>query len=247
MSKKFATLLTLSLIQQTQANKPIILWDIHNVLLTRSGVIEKAWNYPHWWNTIKHSPLLLIKDLLALTAKHFISGRSSEQFIERAREHNNPYLEQLIIQLVNAQQPIAGMKEIVDELHAAGYEQHIGSNIGQTPFRALIDTQKFPHLAPIFEHMNIEKSLVVSDEHGNFVEKPDPQFFKIYLKKNNLDPKAQPIIFIDDNTKNVKAAQEVGIDGILFENPEQLREELQKRSVLVPHIDQEHPQETTHP
>ena len=158
-----------------------------------------------------------------------------------------PDLEQLIIQLVNAQQPIAGMKEIVDELHAAGYEQHIGSNIGKTPFLALIDTQKFPHLAPIFEHMNIEKSLVVSDEHGNFVEKPDPQFFKIYLKKNNLDPKAQQIIFIDDNTKNVKAAQEVGIDGILFENPEQLREELQKRSVLVPHIDQEHPQETTHP
>ncbi len=247
MSKKLATLLTLSLMQQAQANKPIILWDIHNVLLTRSGIIEKAWNYPHWWNAIKHSPLVLIKDLLALTVKHFISGRSSEQFIQRARAHNNPYLEQLIIQLVNAQQPMVGMKEIVDELHAAGYEQHIGSNIGKTPFLALIDPNQFPKLAPIFAPIKIEKSLVVSDEYGDFVEKPDPQFFSLYLQKNNLDPKAQPIIFIDDNAKNVQAAQEVGIDAILFENPEQLRDELQKRNVLIPRVNQESAQETTHP
>lgn len=247
MSKKFATLLTLSLIQQTQANKPIILWDIHNVLVTRSGVMQKVWNYPHWWKAIQHSPLLLIKDLLALAVKHFISGGSSEQFIEQARKHNNPYLEQLIIQLVNAQQPIAGMKEIVDDLHATGYEQHIGSNIGQTPFRALIDPKQFPQLAPLFVPMNVEKSLVVSTDNGTFIEKPDPQFFKIYLQKNNFDPQTQPIIFIDDNAKNVKAAQEVGIDAILFENPEQLREELQKRNVLIPHADQEQTQNTAHP
>lgn len=247
MSKKMATLLTLSLMQQTQANKPIILWDVHNVLLTKSGIMQKAWNYPHWWDAVRHSPFALIKELLGLTIQHFISGRSSEQFIQRARTHNNPYLEQLIIQLVNAQQPIAGMKEIVDELHAAGYEQHIGSNIGQTPFRALIDPNQFPKLAPIFAPMNIEKSLVVSDKYGDFVEKPDSQFFKIYLQKNGLDPQTQPIIFIDDNAKNVKAAQEVGIDAILFENPEQLREELQKRNVLIPHTDQEQTQNTAHP
>ena len=247
MSKKLVTLLTLSLIQQADANKPIILWDIHNVLLSRSGVLSTIWNYNNWWTAIRNSSLGLMQNLMGLTAKHFVSGRSSEQFIQQTRAHNNPELEKLIIQLTNSQQPIAGMKEIVDELHAAGYEQHIGSNIGQTPFHALIDPNQFPQMATIFEHMNIAKSLVVSNDNGTFVQKPDPQFFRIYLQKNGFDPKTQPIIFIDDNQKNIAAAREVGLDGILFENPEQLREELQKRELLIPQTDQEQTQQTTHP
>lgn len=234
MSKKLATLLTLSLMQQADANKPIILWDIHGVLLNRSGVITTLWNYNNWWTAIRNSSLGLMKNLLGLTAKHLVSGRSSEHFIQEARAHNNPYLEQLIIQLTNSQQPIAGMKEIIDELHATGCEQHIASNIGQTPFLALTDPNQFPDLAPTFEHMNIAKSLVVSDDNGTFVQKPDPQFFEIYLLKNGSDPKTQPFVFIDDNPKNVEAAGTVGIEGILFKNPAQLRAELQTRGLLLP-------------
>jgi FMN phosphatase YigB (HAD superfamily) len=246
MSKKLATLFTLSLMQQAQANKPIILWDIHNVLISRSGVIPTFWNYPDWWNTVKNSSFGLIIDLMGLTTKHLVSGISSEQFIQKARVHNNPYLEKLIIQLTNAQQPILGMKKITDELYERGCEQHIASNIGKTPFLALIDPQQFPHLVPIFEHMDLEKSLVVSDDNG-FVKKPDPQFFKIYLEKNNIDPKTEPIIFIDDNVKNIEAAQGVGIDAILFKNPEQVRTELQKRNILIPCTPQKQIEETTHP
>ena len=247
MNKKFVSLLTLSLMQQAQANKPIILWDIHNVLISRCGVVPTFWSYPDWWNTVKNSSLGLIIDLIGLTTKHLVSGISSEQFIQKARVHNNPYLEKLIIQLTNAQQPILGMKEITDELYERGCEQHIASNIGKTPFIALIDPTQFPHLSPLFEHMNIEKSLMVSDDNGNFVKKPDPQFFRTYLAKNNLDPQTQPIIFVDDNAKNVKSAQEVGIDAILFKNPEQLRGELQKRNVLMPQTDQAYTQETIQP
>lgn len=247
MSKKLATLLTLSLMQQAHANKPIILWDIHDVLINRSGVMTTLWNYKDWWKTLRSSSFGLMKDMIGLAATHLVSGRSSEQFIQKAHNHNNPYLEQLIVQLTNAQKPIPGMKEIIDALHEAGHEQHVASNIGKTPFHALTDPEQFPHIASMFEHINIEKSLVVSDDNGNFVKKPDPQFFRIYLQKNNLNPQTQLILFIDDNAKNVESAQEVGIDAIPFKNPAQLREELQKRNILVPHVDQEYPQETMHP
>ncbi len=230
-----------------RTNKPIILWDIHDVLLKRSGIIATLWNHNNWWNTITNSSFGLVKDLIAIAMSHLVSATSSEQFIERARAHNNLYMEQLITQLTNSQQPITGMKKITDELHVAGCEQHIASNIGSTPFRALTDSQKFPHLAPTFAHMNIEKSFVVSNDTGTFVKKPNPQFFSLYLQKNGLDPHSQPIIFIDDNTKNVAAAQTVGIDAILFKNPTQLCEELQKRNVLIPHPDQEQTQNTAHP
>jgi len=233
MSKKCAALLTLSLMQQSQAEKPIIVWDIHDVLIHRSGVLKTLWNYTDWWKTLQSSSLGLIKDFMSLTAAHVVSGRSSEQFIQTARVHNNPYMEQLIVALTNSQQPIAGMKEITDALHEAGYEQHVASNIGKTPFHLLIDLDQSPHLAPMFIHINIKKSLVVSKENGNFIKKPDPLFFSMYLEKNNLDPHKQPIIFIDDNSKNIASAQGVGIDAILFKNPKQLHKELQKRNLLM--------------
>lgn len=218
--------------KQTQSNKPIILWDIHDVLLKRSGILRTLWNHPNWGRTVKHSSIGLLKDLLYLGCCHLFRKTSSEQYIQATRTHNNPDMEQLILQLTNAQQPIPDMKEIIDELHAAGYEQLVASNIGKTPFRALTDPNQFPLLAPVFQHINVEKSLFVSDENGLFIRKPNPQFFSFYLRKNNLNPKTTPFIFIDDNSKNIEAARTVGIEGILFKNPTQLREELQKRGLL---------------
>lgn len=247
MNTKIATvLIALSLKHPAQANKPIILWDIHNVLITRSGILTTLWNYGDWWNILRNSSFGLMKDLIILTATHIISGCSSEQFIQKARAHNNLYLGQLIMELTNAQQPIPGMQEIVDELHTAGYEQHVASNIGQTPFLALADKKQFPHLAPLFTHITLEKSLLVSNENGNFIKKPDPQFFKIYLQKNNLDTQLQPVIFVDDNANNVAAARQVGIGAILFEDPEQLRTELQKRNILIPNSDHQQTPKAIH-
>lgn len=238
MNTKCAALITLSLTQSVHANNPIILWDIHGVLITRSNTLQHAWNYPDWRKLLTHSSFSLITELLSLSIQHLISAKSSEQFIEKARAHHNPYLEQLIIELVNAQRPIDDMKEIVDELHAAGYEQHIGSNIGKTAFHALIDPNKYPQLAPLFAPMNIARSLVISHEQGAFVEKPSTAFFTQYLQKNNLNPHTQSIIFVDDNATNIAAAQSMGFDGILFKDALKLRHELEKRNILIAPIEQ---------
>lgn len=56
--------------------------------------------------------------------------------------------------------------------------------------------------------------------------KSDPNTFKLVLEK--LGIKENETILIDDSKKNIDMAKEQGINGILFENAEQLDQELRK-------------------
>ncbi len=59
------------------------------------------------------------------------------------------------------------------------------------------------------------------------VKKPNPEAFKILLRKLELE--ASCILFIDDRNENVEAARKLGIDSIQFISPQQLKEELERR------------------
>jgi 2-haloacid dehalogenase len=65
---------------------------------------------------------------------------------------------------------------------------------------------------------------VVSGEEKT--RKPFPDFYQRLLQRYSVDPKKT--IFIDDNLRNIKAGEELGIKGIQFHNPSQLKEELIK-------------------
>lgn len=56
------------------------------------------------------------------------------------------------------------------------------------------------------------------------VIKPDPQIYRILLDRYGVNPDTS--VFIDDSLKNVKGAENVGIHGIHFQSPMQLREDL---------------------
>ena len=56
------------------------------------------------------------------------------------------------------------------------------------------------------------------------VMKPDHRIFELALDRFGI--KAEETVFIDDNPNNVKAANELGIHGILFQSREQLEKEL---------------------
>ena len=60
--------------------------------------------------------------------------------------------------------------------------------------------------------------------------KTDANTFKKVVKESNI--KIEETIFIDDSKDNIKVSKMVGIDGILFENSEQLEKELIKRKLL---------------
>ena len=59
--------------------------------------------------------------------------------------------------------------------------------------------------------------------------KPDPAIYRLLLSRYDL--KAEECVFLDDTAVNVRAAEEVGIHGILFENQEQARKRLRELGV----------------
>lgn len=69
---------------------------------------------------------------------------------------------------------------------------------------------------------------VVSGEEK--MRKPFPQFYHKLLDRYHV--KAYEALFIDDSLRNVKAAEELGIKSIHFQNPEQLKKELIVLGVL---------------
>ena len=71
--------------------------------------------------------------------------------------------------------------------------------------------------------------IIVSYEMGNV--KSDRETFQELLDKVQILP--EETLFIDDYEINVQRAKEVGIQGIVFKNANQLREELKIRYQIV--------------
>jgi len=63
------------------------------------------------------------------------------------------------------------------------------------------------------------------------LSKDTPEIFKLALKRNQLD--AEECIFIDDIQKFVEIANSIGINGILFKNVNQVKEELVSLGVNI--------------
>lgn len=61
--------------------------------------------------------------------------------------------------------------------------------------------------------------------------KSNPKFFKYVIDDLNIPP--SDCIFIDDKQKNVDAAKECGINGIVFSSVNQLKKELASLSVKI--------------
>ena len=55
--------------------------------------------------------------------------------------------------------------------------------------------------------------------------KPDLQVYRLLLERYGLE--ASECVFIDDLKENVNAAKNLGINGIVFENYEQAKKELE--------------------
>ena len=69
---------------------------------------------------------------------------------------------------------------------------------------------------------------VVSGEEK--MRKPAPEFYQLLLKR--YDVKAEEALFIDDNLRNIKAAEALGIRSIHFQMAEQLKIELANLAIL---------------
>ena len=108
---------------------------------------------------------------------------------------------------------IPGMEELVKDLKAKGYRVFGLSNWS---------VETFALVRPVYPVLDLMEDMVISGVEK--VMKPDHRIFELALDRFGI--KAEETVFIDDNPNNVKAANELGIHGILFQSREQLEKEL---------------------
>lgn len=108
---------------------------------------------------------------------------------------------------------IPGMEELVKGLKVKGYRVFGLSNWSVETFAQV------RHVYPVLDLM--EDMVISGIEH---VMKPDHRIFEIALERFGI--KASETVFIDDNPKNVQAACEMGIHGVLFQSKDLLLSKL---------------------
>ncbi|GAB3920571.1 HAD family hydrolase [Mucilaginibacter myungsuensis] len=115
---------------------------------------------------------------------------------------------------------IEGTEKIFQQLKASGkYEMLALSNWSAETF--VIAQERY-------EVLNQFDGVVVSGIEKT--RKPFPEFYQIMLDRYQLKP--EECLFIDDNLRNVKAAEAMGIPSILFVGAEELGGELRERGIL---------------
>ncbi|MDP3640421.1 MAG: HAD family phosphatase [Nanoarchaeota archaeon] len=111
-----------------------------------------------------------------------------------------------------------GVLSLVEELQQLGYKTPVLSNTIPPHVRVNLKRNFFALFEP----------KIFSCEVG--CRKPEPEIYRLALERTGVA--AAEAIFIDDVPRYVTAAQEVGIDSILFQNAQQLRRELEERQVI---------------
>lgn len=61
------------------------------------------------------------------------------------------------------------------------------------------------------------------------LSKPDPDFYRYILKKEEIKPKNT--VFVDDSEENILSAQKIGINSILFTDSDSLKEQIKTLSL----------------
>ena len=89
--------------------------------------------------------------------------------------------------------------------------------------------ETFPIALEKFEFLHWFEGIVVSGEEKT--RKPFKEIYNITLDKFNIV--AENSIFIDDNLRNIEAANQIGINGILFQNANKLIEELKTYNIHI--------------
>ncbi len=116
-------------------------------------------------------------------------------------------------------QEVPNMVAIVKSLQCQGFQTPLFSNVTLYQSQMIRDRGYYQYFKP----------LILSYEIG--YEKPNQEAFEVLVEALNSPPNS--ILLIDDQIENIAAARRFGIDGILFENPQQLIKELKRRGIHV--------------
>lgn len=89
--------------------------------------------------------------------------------------------------------------------------------------------ETFPIALNRFEFLHWFEGILVSGEEKT--RKPFPEIYNLTLNRFNII--AENAIFIDDNLRNIEAANNLGINGIQFKTPEKLITDLASYNIYI--------------
>ena len=117
--------------------------------------------------------------------------------------------------------PISGTVSILEKLvNNNGYRVFALTNWS---------AETFPIALKRFDFLHWFEGIVVSGTEKT--RKPFPEIYETTLERYGL--KASESIFIDDNERNIIAANQLGIQTIKFLNPHQLEKDLKTKEILL--------------
>jgi FMN phosphatase YigB (HAD superfamily) len=150
-----------------------------------------------------------------------ISMEEAADFVaEQIGEEVHSDVHSLIQEFVYHTPIIEGSKKIFNWFIDNNYPVYILSNFQDEPFDTLLEEHEFLQNAT---------GVVVSARHN--MMKPEPEIYQHLLDHFVLDP--NETIFFDDLEENIEAANAAGMNGIVFQSPEQLKADLAEYNITV--------------
>ncbi|MEM7575284.1 MAG: HAD-IA family hydrolase [Bacteroidota bacterium] len=116
---------------------------------------------------------------------------------------------------------IGGSVDILKNLHSKG--QH--RLLALTNWSA----ELFPWARAQYDFLQLFEDIMVSGEVG--LKKPNPAIYQLLSQRYELGDFAG-CLFIDDSQRNVDAAQDLGLESVRFQDPVQLKLDLEQRGVI---------------
>jgi len=116
--------------------------------------------------------------------------------------------------------PIAGTVALLEELRR------------QQNYKLLALTnwsdETFPIAWERYSFLRYFEDILVSGREG--LKKPDPAIYQLLLDRNDLTP--QEALFIDDNARNIAAAEKIGLKTIHFTSSSDLQDAIKAKDLL---------------
>jgi FMN phosphatase YigB (HAD superfamily) len=201
----------------------VIAWDLHGVLfvkniwhwfyliITFSGIFKALWK-------MSFSAYLLVFKHLLRKIGLYQKEITNEELIKVCINDGNNEMIALVKKVSCDYVPYASVIALVKKIHALGIQQDIVSNIGETVF---VEFKKlYPEVFCYFKNF-----FTVNINPGKPVlKKPDVRYFQAYIETYNYE--FNEVIFIDDNSDNVKSAQKAGIVSLNFKSVSNLKKDL---------------------
>jgi putative hydrolase of the HAD superfamily len=188
--------------------------EAHRNLLNIAGVAEEAFEKAYWTHRLDY-------DADILNGQTYWQTVARDTGVHFTAEQISRLLEQDAIMWMNLN---PAMLAWIPKIKKAGFRLGILSNMGD----GVLD-----YLRPRFSWLAQFDHLTWSCELG--VVKPDPAIYLHTVKKLNVSP--DRALFIDNLQKNIVGAEAIGLHAALFENPEQLQNDLARRGFPLPPLE----------